>query len=98
MRAFVNNLESSKGLEDGVDIADSYASISETIKPIAAKMLENVNPIWIETLHRATNAVLSCITCCTSFSFQQIQPITSIFPKSLVFLLSTTSIIIRYHR
>ena len=42
MRAFVNNLESSKGLEDGVDIADSYASISETIKPIAAKMLENV--------------------------------------------------------
>jgi len=42
MRAFVNNLEKSKGLEDGVDIADSYASISETIKPIAAKMLENV--------------------------------------------------------
>jgi hypothetical protein len=42
MMAFVNNLEKSKGLEDGVDVADSYASISETIKPIAADMLANV--------------------------------------------------------
>ena len=42
MMAFVNNLEKSPGLEDGVDVADSYASISETIKPIAADMLSNV--------------------------------------------------------
>jgi hypothetical protein len=27
MRAFVNRLEQSDGLEDGVDVADSYASI-----------------------------------------------------------------------
>ncbi|MGZ5190786.1 MAG: hypothetical protein ACXWCZ_07170, partial [Flavisolibacter sp.] len=32
MTAFVNNLEKSTGLEDGVDVADSYASIAETIK------------------------------------------------------------------
>jgi hypothetical protein len=42
MRAFVNNLERSTGLEDGVDVADSYASISETIKPVADEMLKNV--------------------------------------------------------
>lgn len=42
MQAFVNNLENSDGLEDGVDVADSYASITETIKPLAAEMLENV--------------------------------------------------------
>jgi hypothetical protein len=42
MRAFVNNLEKSAGLEDGVDVADSYASISETIKPMADEMLNNV--------------------------------------------------------
>jgi hypothetical protein len=42
MTAFVNNLEKSKGLEDGVDVADSYASIYETIKPVAAEMLNNV--------------------------------------------------------
>ncbi len=42
MTAFVNNLEKSTGLEDGVDVADSYASIVETLKPIAADMLENV--------------------------------------------------------
>ena len=42
MRAFVNNLEKSDGLEDGVDVADSYASIEETIKPLAAEMLANV--------------------------------------------------------
>ena len=42
MRSFVNNLEKSEGLEDGVDVADSYASIEETIKPVAEEMLNNV--------------------------------------------------------
>lgn len=42
MRAFVNNLEKSEGIEDGVDVADSYASISETLKPVAAEMLRNI--------------------------------------------------------
>jgi hypothetical protein len=42
MTAFVNGLEKSDGLEDGVDVADSYASISETIKPLATRMLDNV--------------------------------------------------------
>jgi hypothetical protein len=42
MTAFVNGLEKTNSLEDGVDIADSYASISETIKPLATRMLENV--------------------------------------------------------
>ncbi len=42
MRAFVGKLEESGGLEDGVDVADSYASIVETIKPLADRMLLNV--------------------------------------------------------
>jgi hypothetical protein len=42
MTAFVNKLEESTGLEDGVDVADSYASIVETIKPVAEDMLSNV--------------------------------------------------------
>jgi hypothetical protein len=42
MTVFVNNLEKSEGLEDGVDVADSYASIVETIKPVAADMLHNI--------------------------------------------------------
>ena len=42
MRAFVGKLEESNGLEDGVDVADSYASIVETIKPLADKMLSNI--------------------------------------------------------
>ena len=42
MRAFVSKLEKSEGLEDGVDVADSYASIMETLKPRAAEMLKNV--------------------------------------------------------
>ena len=42
MKAFVNNLERSDGLEDGVDVADSYASIAETLKPVAAEMLKNI--------------------------------------------------------
>src|SRR5256885_7897710 len=42
MKAFVNNLEKSTGLEDGVDVADSYASIEETLKPVASQMLANI--------------------------------------------------------
>jgi hypothetical protein len=42
MRAFVGKLEKADGLEDGVDVADSYASIVETMKPRAVEMLKNV--------------------------------------------------------
>lgn len=42
MRAFVSNLENTTSLEDGVDVADSYASIAETMKPLADEMLGNV--------------------------------------------------------
>jgi hypothetical protein len=42
MKAFVSRLERADGLEDGVDVADSYASIVETLKPRAAEMLKNV--------------------------------------------------------
>ena len=50
MTAFVNNLEKSTGLEDGVDVADSYASIAEYIRPIADEMVRNVK----ENLDRST--------------------------------------------
>ena len=43
MKAFVGKLELGNGLEDGVDVADSYASIAETIKPLANEMLKNVS-------------------------------------------------------
>ena len=39
MKAFVGNLEKTEGLEDGVDVADSYASIIETNKKLAAEVL-----------------------------------------------------------
>jgi hypothetical protein len=42
MTAFVNGLEKTTTLEDGVDVADSYASIAESIRPLADKMLDNV--------------------------------------------------------
>ena len=42
MTAFVNNLERTTTLEDGVDVADSYASIVENNKDLAARMLANV--------------------------------------------------------
>jgi hypothetical protein len=42
MTTFVSNLEKSEGLEDGVDVADSYASIYETMPELAAQMLENI--------------------------------------------------------
>jgi len=48
MRAFVNGLDKSPGLEDGVDVADSYASISEILKPVAEEMLANVKQNYEE--------------------------------------------------
>jgi hypothetical protein len=42
MKAFVGKLEISDGLEAGVDVADSYASIAESLKPLANEMLKNV--------------------------------------------------------
>ena len=42
MTTFVSRLENSEGLEDGVDVADSYASIYETMPELAAQMLQNV--------------------------------------------------------
>lgn len=39
MKAFVGGLEKAQGLEDGVDVADSYASIIETNKKLAADVL-----------------------------------------------------------
>ncbi len=50
MRAFVNGLDKSPGLEDGVDVADSYASISETLKPVADEMMANVKQNYDESL------------------------------------------------
>ena len=42
MKAFVGRLEVGNGTEDGVDVADSYASIAESLKPLAAQMLRNI--------------------------------------------------------
>lgn len=42
MQAFVGGLEKSNGLEDGVDVADSYASIAESYKPLAEEMIKNI--------------------------------------------------------
>lgn len=42
MKAFVGRLELGAGTEDGVDVADSYASIAETLKPLAVEMLRNI--------------------------------------------------------
>ena len=42
MRAFVKNLEKSEGLEDGADVADSYASIVESLPPVAKNILQNI--------------------------------------------------------
>ena len=39
MRAFAGNLEKTEGLEDGVDVADSYASIIETNKELASQVM-----------------------------------------------------------
>lgn len=42
MTAFVNGLENGEGLEEGVDVADSYGSISEINKTVAGDMITNV--------------------------------------------------------
>ncbi|MFT4093169.1 MAG: hypothetical protein QM640_05980 [Niabella sp.] len=42
MTTFVSGLEKSKGLEDGVDVADSYASVYETLPDLAKRMLVNI--------------------------------------------------------
>lgn len=42
MKAFVGGLEKTEGLEDGVDVADSYASIIETNKKLASEVLSLV--------------------------------------------------------
>ena len=39
MTAFINGLEKTRGLEDGVDVADSYVSIAERNKPLADYVL-----------------------------------------------------------
>lgn len=48
MRAFVKNLERTEGLEDGADVADSYASIAETLQPVASRMLQNIQENYRE--------------------------------------------------
>ncbi|WP_346237945.1 hypothetical protein ABDK00_002590 [Niabella insulamsoli] len=42
MKSFVTGLEKTDGLEDGVDVADSYASVAETLPELAKDMLVNV--------------------------------------------------------
>lgn len=42
MKAFIGGLEKAEGLEDGVDVADSYASITETNKKLADEVLSLV--------------------------------------------------------
>ncbi len=42
MKRFVTRLEETSGLEDGVDVADSYASIAESLPERAKEMLKNV--------------------------------------------------------
>ncbi|HKB45098.1 MAG TPA: hypothetical protein VKC90_11935 [Chitinophagaceae bacterium] len=53
MKAFVGKLEISDGLEAGVDVADSYASIAESLKPLANEMLKNVQ--WSYKRNEAAN-------------------------------------------
>ena len=52
MKAFVTGLETSSGLEDGVDVADSYASVVEVLPDIGRDMLANVE----ENLNRVKTA------------------------------------------
>ncbi|HEX7756428.1 MAG TPA: hypothetical protein VF421_13840 [Niabella sp.] len=42
MTTFVSNLEKTQGLEDGVDVADSYASVYEILPDLAKQMLSDV--------------------------------------------------------
>lgn len=42
MKAFVTGLEKTNKLEDGVDVADSYASIAEVLPDLSKEMLVNI--------------------------------------------------------
>ncbi len=53
MTAFVNGLDRTGSLEDGVDVADSYASISETMPALASQMLGNVKRNYEEAQQAA---------------------------------------------
>ena len=52
MKAFVGNLEKTEGLEDGVDVADSYASIVETNSKLAAEVLSLVQSNYQRNLEQ----------------------------------------------
>ncbi len=52
MKAFVKNLEKTDGLEDGADVADSYASIAETLQPVASRMLQNIEDNYRDAVAR----------------------------------------------
>lgn len=52
MRAFVKNLDKAAGPEDAVDVADSYASIAESLKPLADDMLRNVGDNYRQSQSR----------------------------------------------
>ena len=54
MRAFVKNLDKTDGLEDGADVADSYASIAETLQPVAIRMLQNIKENYNEAAQRGS--------------------------------------------
>jgi hypothetical protein len=54
MQGFVNNLERSEGLEDGVDVADSYTSIMEHNKPLAEYVL-NLTKINLDKNQASNN-------------------------------------------
>src|SRR5690606_17069752 len=55
MKAFVGNLEKTEGLEDGVDVADSYASIVETNPRLAAEVLDLVQRNYIRNVEQNNN-------------------------------------------
>ncbi len=54
MRAFVKNLDKTDGLEDGADVADSYASIAESLQPVAKRMLENIRENQQEAIRQGS--------------------------------------------
>lgn len=55
MTTFVAGLEKSKGLEDGVDVADSYASLYETMPDLAKQMLVNVKSNYQRNIKAGNN-------------------------------------------
>lgn len=54
MRAFVKNLDKTDGLEDGADVADSYASIAESLQPVANRMLQNIKENYTEAAQKGS--------------------------------------------